>query len=60
MDNQTLIIVNIILSAVVPIIANSIQECWRFANRVKVSKCCGNEIELIQPVKKEDEKNNVV
>lgn len=59
MDNQTLIIVNIVISAIVPIIANSMQECWRIANRVKYSKCCGNTIELTEPVKKEDNKNVV-
>lgn len=53
MENQTLIIINLVISAIMPIIANSMQECWKFANRVKLSKCCGNEI-ILNENKKED------
>ncbi len=57
MENQQLIIINIILSTIIPIIANSLQECWRFVNRIKNSKCCGNEIIINDnPIKDIDKK----
>lgn len=46
MENQNLIIINIVLSTLVPIIANSLQECFRIANKIKSSKCCNNNIEF--------------
>jgi hypothetical protein len=59
MDNQTLIVINIVLSAIIPIIANSAQECFRIMSRVKKSNCCHNEIEFNEEKKPPNIDNKV-
>lgn len=55
MENQTIIIINLIVSIVMPIISNLIQEIFRFLSRCKKSKCCGSEMEL----ERTNSKNNI-
>lgn len=58
MDTLTL---NLILTVIMPIISNMIQEIFRILSRCKRSKCCNSEFELepVQKVQDKPKENNI-